>query len=119
MNEAGGKQGLDASSQALICNGFSRCDSSVSLANSAWGSVSSDFSLNSELGVDSNVSLFNTAVDDTEGRQGLDVGFFVLSPNRAFGSVSSASSAKSAWGSVSSESPSNMEPEALAVKLLG
>ena len=104
-DEPDGRKGLDVGSLVLYPNGAFGSVSSVSSANSALGSCSSDFPLNSEIGVGSNGLLFNKAVDDTEGRQGLDVGFFVLSPNRAFGSVSSASSENSAWGSVSSDSP--------------
>ena len=119
----------DRSGTRLRSDGAVSCDSaskSISevvssdlLANSALGSVSSAFPLNSGFRGESSVSLPNRVVDEPDGRKGLGVGLFVLSPNRAFGSVSSASSAKSAWGSVSSESPSNIEPEALAVKLLG
>ena len=45
--------------------------------------------------------------------------FHLLYPNCAFGSVSSVSSANSELGSVVSDSPVNIKPEALAVKLLG
>ena len=92
------------------------CDSP---SDGTFRSISSVFPLNSGFRVESSVLLLNRVVDEPDGRKGFDVGLFVLSPNWVFGSVSSVSSANSAWGSVSSDSPLNIKPEALAVKLLG
>ena len=119
----------DRSGTRLTSDGAVSCDSaskSISevvssdlLANSALGSVSSAFPLNSGFRGESSVLLPNRVVDEPDGRKGLGVGLFVLSPNRAFGSVSSVSSANTVWGSVSSDSQLNIKPEESAVELLG
>ena len=49
------------------------------------------------------------------GRHGVGVAVLVYPQ---IGSVSSVSSANSAWGSVSSDSPLNIKPEAVAVKFI-